>query len=103
MSARSGVRVQLLRDHDLRLSEYWIPECDIDTERLCVDLTRESALGAKPKPVVLHPVVLNLRLINGDASKETTEDQQLSLAGEVGAAVDQLLADRTPPRAVWGT
>lgn len=55
-------REHILCDHDLRLSEYWVTECDIDTERLCVRRSRECALDAKPKPVVLHPFVLDLRL-----------------------------------------
>ena len=51
----------VLRDHDLGVAEDRIAERDIDTEGLPIELAREPT--AKPEAVVLHPVVLDLRVV----------------------------------------
>ena len=59
----AGEREHVLRDHDLGLSEDRVTERDVDAEGLPVELARELALRSEPKPVVLHPVVLDLRVV----------------------------------------
>jgi hypothetical protein len=59
----AGEREHVVRDDDLGLAKDWVTESDVYAEWLSVDLPRELARGAKAKPVVLHAVVLDRRVI----------------------------------------
>ena len=59
----AGEREHVLRDDDLRARRIGSPNATSTPKGLPVELARELALGAEPKPVVLHPVVLDLRVV----------------------------------------
>jgi len=56
----AGKRHDVLRHHDVGLTEDRIAECDVNSEGLTVHLSGEPAVGAEPEPVIRHPLVLDL-------------------------------------------